>query len=58
MARWQTTGLWQFMQQTKNVFSEPKGSNSDFTPVLSQYYSAANSPRGAALLAVCRGKVN
>eukprot|EP00026_Physarum_polycephalum_P014793 Phypoly_transcript_15348.p1 GENE.Phypoly_transcript_15348~~Phypoly_transcript_15348.p1 ORF type:complete len:295 (+),score=37.20 Phypoly_transcript_15348:87-887(+) len=56
--RWHTTGMWQQMQNVKEMHAEPRGSGSDFSGVLAQYYRAAASPRGAVLLAVCRGKAS
>ena len=55
---WQSKGIWSRIEQHKPVFVEPKG-KADFTAAMDNYYSAINDPtkKGAALVAVCRGKV-
>lgn len=46
------------MQAFKTILEEPKGGGADFSAVLATYYRAASTPKGALLLAVCRGKVS
>ncbi len=54
--RWQATGEWNKLLTKKEIIFEPKGS-AEFSKILADYYEAAKTPRGAMLLAVCRGKV-
>lgn len=55
---WKNGGIWTRIEQHKPVFMEPKG-KSEFTACMESYYSAVADPAkmGAALVAVCRGKV-
>jgi Rad3-related DNA helicase len=60
--RWQTTGLWGSIEQSKVIVTEPTGSNkAEFEAVMRQFYSSVNGNghvTGALFLAVCRGKVS
>lgn len=61
--RWQSTGAWERLQQRKSLHVEPGGEAkrngaAPFEETLSQYFAAARSARGGALLGVFRGKVS
>jgi Fanconi anemia group J protein len=61
--RWQSTGAWETLQQRKSLHVEPGGEAkrngaAPFEETLAQYFAAARSARGGALLGVFRGKVS
>lgn len=41
----------------KKVFQEARGGTEDFEGLMTAYYRAINSGKGALFLGVCRGKV-
>jgi Fanconi anemia group J protein len=61
--RWQSTGAWEALQQRKPLFVEPSGDAkrsgaAPFEATLAQYFAAARSAAGGALIGVFRGKVS
>nr|XP_039271990.1 Fanconi anemia group J protein homolog [Styela clava] len=63
--RWQTTRLWDRIEETKQIVCEPRSSSKDeFDSLLQSFYDAVkkseeeNQFGGALLIAVCRGKVS
>ncbi|XP_054719793.1 regulator of telomere elongation helicase 1 homolog [Uloborus diversus] len=56
---WEDNGIWQNLSGLKPLFIEPQGKDA-FQESIENYYSAIKNPdsKGAALLAVCRGKVS
>ena len=56
-ASWTARGEWSRLRARKELFVEPRGAAA-MQEVIELYGRAAASPRGALLLAVCRGKAS
>ncbi|XP_026333759.1 Fanconi anemia group J protein-like isoform X2 [Hyposmocoma kahamanoa] len=55
--RWQDTGVWNKLNELKNVFMESRNAR-DHNEVMEDYYETVSSNKGALLFAVYRGKVS
>jgi Fanconi anemia group J protein len=51
------TGVWNQLQQLKQIVPEPRKAGDEFDAAIAQYYKAVAEGRGGLFMAVCRGKV-
>jgi fanconi anemia group J protein len=57
--RWESSGCWEQLEGIKGlVVRESSGRGREFNTSIAAYNAAANSPDGAVMLGVCRGKIS
>ena len=56
--RWKKVQIWSQMTEHKQIFFEPRKGDESLQAMMSKYYSAVDSGKGALMLAVVRGKVS
>jgi Rad3-related DNA helicase len=55
---WRKNGQWDSITSLKTVYLEPKFNDKDFSTLLKKFECSARTPKGAVMIAVCRGKVS
>ncbi|KAM3963911.1 Fanconi anemia group J protein homolog isoform 2-T2 [Aphomia sociella] len=55
--RWTETGVWEELKRLKHIFTESRVIR-DHNDIMDNYYKCSETPKGAVLFAVFRGKVS